>query len=520
MKKIFLILISFYTFSFSETSPLIGLSCTDITSTFKVTYSTATCEDSSSTGYSTLLGYPQRFQNNYTAIDNGSNKCRKAQTTTNYMNCTSVPTDSNQPTGDCQGGNIIEDTYGYLVDCQSGNLLPNPETGQTGICNDLFEKDGIAYTCNPNNNEATPIDNSSGLMPDPEDPDNNIPKCNDGYDYTSIPNLTVGGSGNEVGYTSWGCSPSNSTGDIPTDNTNTNPDSPTTVTNPDGSTTMTMPDGTTYHTTGDGSVTTTYPDGTSTTTYPDGTSTTGGGTDSISGGNTGGGTGGGSEDTTGENNSDNGSNDLPSDNVADNCNDTNLSLQEKMLCELNEGMKKQNSESNPTDSLNNLFKDLRDNQMQDNTAMNQNLKDIESLNKEIKALNSSQLSTLNATKTATVAIASEVSKSNGFLESIGNGVTAITDFLTTITDLISDPSEIGTKLTDKLSEVANKFTQEFISVGTCPSIQTVSANYHGTTITFLSQDLINNYFPIDIMRTIIILTFAFSGAMTFFRGAN
>ena len=513
MKKILLILISIYSFSFGSYAWLSD-------SEFATKFSQYTCKNSVSSSsiaynvssnstyyWDSSLKYFKIVTSTAGKIENNYNDGSTSQTI--YYSCSSGGSGTQ-----CASNYFEQD--GVLFECSSGVIFPFIGTDDNATYA-LDPNGNLEKTCNASYSDLNGICTTvpdNGYFDEGGNLQCNSPYVNTDNSCTLPPNTNEDGSCMDGSYKDLLtniCKPIETTD---------NNDGSTTTNDSNGETTD-YPTGTTVNYNPEtGVTTTTYPDGTSTTTYPDGTSSTGGGTDGVSGGNTGGGTGGGSEDTSGENNSDNGSNDLPSDNVADNCNDANLSLQEKMLCELNEGMKKQNSESTPTDSLNNLMKDLRDNQMKDNTAMNQNLKDIESLNKEIKAINSSQLSTLNATKTATVAIASEVSKSNGFLESIGNGVTAITDFLTTITDLISDPSEIGTKLTDKLSEVANKFTQEFISVGTCPSIQTVSANYHGTTITFLSQDLINNYFPIDIMRTIIILTFAFSGAMTFFRGAN
>lgn len=270
----------------------------------------------------------------------------------------------------------------YDTVAQRVNCILNPDPLQEGgRCRDLFQKDGTAYTCNPNTNEATPIPNSSGTTTDPTD-GKDIPNCNSGYEYTSTPNITVGGSG--TGYNSWGCAASTGTGDTGSNNggtgtgdtggTGTGTGEPSISYGGDGSVTMTLPDGTKQTTYGDGWVTTTYPDGTTSSTAPH--SSGGSGTSGGGGGSSGSGTSGNTTNETTPTPTE----DTPIDNtpVATSCSDSALTLQEKMLCELNAGMKKQNSEGNPSNSLNQLLKDLKTSNQTDNTAINTNLKDIES----------------------------------------------------------------------------------------------------------------------------------------------
>jgi hypothetical protein len=254
---------------------------------------------------------------------------------------------------------------------------PDPLGGKR--CRDLFQKDGVAYTCNPNTNEATPIPNSDGVGLD-ENGDN-IPRCNDGYEHTMTARLS---NQDDVNYTDWGCAAKSGTGDGGSgtgsgSGTGDGGSSPTITTNADGSKSWTLPNGTNYNLTTNGTLTTTYPDGSSSVSqvgsdYSAGSS--GGGS-----GSSGGGGGSGAGNTTNENN-ETPTTDTPIDNtpVADSCNDTGLTLQEKMLCELNAGMKKQNSENAPENSLNQLLKDLKTSNQTDNTALNTNLKDIKALN--------------------------------------------------------------------------------------------------------------------------------------------
>lgn len=267
------------------------------------------------------------------------------------------------------------------------SFTPNPDPLGGGQCRDLFQKDGVAYTCNPNTNEATPIENSSGVGFDDEGKD--APNCNEGYEVTST--MVVAGSSG-TGYTSWGCSkssvPENGGGG---DNGNPTFETPTTSTSQDGSTTWTWSDGTKQTLSSNGTLTTYYPDGSSSVKqvgndYTPSSSSGGSGTSTGGGGN-------GTNGNTANENTDNTNTDTPTDNtpVSNSCNDSSLTLQEKMLCEMNAGVKKLNSESSPENSLNNLLKELNKDNNTNATAINTNLKDS-------KALQENQL---NETKKAT-----------------------------------------------------------------------------------------------------------------------
>lgn len=348
---------------------------------------------------------------------------------------------------------LATDPNGVCYHDSQGNQVctKNPDPSGGPRCNDLFQKDGQAYTCNPNTNEATPIPNSDGITPDPEDPDNNIPKCNDGYEYTSIPSMTVGGSG-ESGYTSWGCSASTNGGNTGTGNTGSTGDGSgggtgstgdgniTTKTNPDGSVTMTLPDGTTNTTYGDGVVITTYPDGS--------TSTTGGsgGVGGTSGGGSGGTSGTGTDGNT-SNESETPTPETPIDEtpVATSCSDSSLTLQEKMLCEMNAGMKKLNSESSPDNSLNNLINDMNKNLNTNITAVNTNIKTTNQKLDSMKNLQQHQLSQAVITNSKLNSIDTELKNLN-------------TNLLPSSTDSDAIPNPYGLESKNFIDGLLNQYS--------------------------------------------------------------
>lgn len=191
----------------------------------------------------------------------------------------------------CSQSTILTDEELFQCNPLTGDLdfLPNPDPLGGAQCRDLFQKDGVAYSCNPNNNQATRIPYSNGVTTDPETGDD-VPNCNEGYSYTNSPNMSVGGTG--TSYYSHTC----------TKNL-TNPDGSITGDNgvtvyPDGSVETPNPDGSKTRVFTDGSTTTTYPDG-STTSTPAPTPPTDSGT-GTSGGSTGGtGTDTGTGSTTG-----------------------------------------------------------------------------------------------------------------------------------------------------------------------------------------------------------------------------
>jgi hypothetical protein len=116
-------------------------------------------------------------------------------------------------------------------------------------------------------------------------------------------------------------------------------------------------------------------------------------------------------------------------------------------------------------------------------------------------------------------IVNAVNENKSILEDIKDGFTGVTDFLSDVTDLISNPSSIGDTINQYLVDSVDKYNEKFFN-DTCQNIEEIKINYHGREVVFLSQDLIDNYFPIDLMKKFIIFMFAFSGVMVFFRGSN
>ena len=401
---------------------------------------------------------------------------------------------------------IVNGTRLYLCDKTTGdfNYAPNPDPLGGSQCRDLFQKDGVAYTCNPNSNEATAIPNSEGTILDPDSPSGkDKPNCNEGFESSST--ITVAGGGNSS-YVSWSCIAKTPT--PPNGNTGGTGGTgePSISYGGDGSITMTLPDGTRQTTYGDGWVTTTYPDGTTSSTPP----RTGG---SGGSGSSGGGTGGTSGNTTNEDNT-TPSTDTPIDNtpVANSCSDSNLTLQEKMLCELNAGMKKQNSEGAPQNSLNQLLKDLKTSNQTDNTAINTNLKDVVSgtaqlVNKQteanatLKNINDSA----NATELYTKVMADDLRKISGQLEadpntpSTGNALEGsgniIDSLASTFTEFKDNMKNQGDTLSNLISSANNTVNQGFTLTVNNSNLQTCPKSY---ILDLSSMGLTNQTVVIDI----------------------
>lgn len=387
MKKILFLLVLIYSYVFSYTTSemltyLSNYQCT--TTATSATYKNGPkCSGSSSYGDFGGAGetgaiYHSRYSTDHWYKDDGTpvEFCVETNTRVGFSNCSPI----NAPKNPCDG-NSTKLISNILFSCTADSLapIPNPDPLGGGQCRDLFQKDGVAYTCNPNSNEATPIPNSNGTILDPETGADK-PNCNDGYDSYTVPNITAQGPNGttQQGYTSWGCAVSSPTGGDTGNTSGTGGTSePTVTTNPDGSKTWVSPDGNTYNLTTNGTLTTTYADGSTSVKQVGGDYSAG---SSGGSGTSGGGTGGTSGNTTNEDNT-TPPTDTPIDNtpVANSCTDSALTLQERMLCELNAGMKKQNSEGAPENSLNQLLKDLKTSNQTDNTAINTNLKDVKAL---------------------------------------------------------------------------------------------------------------------------------------------
>lgn len=362
-----------------------------------------------------------------------------------------------------------------------GNVVctANPDPLGGDQCRDLFQKDGVAYTCNPNTNEALPIENSDGVIMDDEGKD--IPNCNDGYEYTST--MTVPGTSG-TGYTSWGCSPSSVPETGGAGDGNGTP-TPTITTNPDGSKSWTLPDGTNLNLTTNGTLTTTYPDGSSTvsqvgTSYDPTTGSTGGSSGGTGTSGGGGGTGTNGNTTNEDNTSSN--NDTPVDEtpVANSCNDSSLTLQEKMMCEMNAGIKKLNSEATPENSLNNLLKDMNKDNNTNLTAINTNIKDT-------KALNENQLAELKK-------MTSELKKLNGDSTSQSTITQPITDNFTPDPNAPAVDNPISNNLIDSFLGVYSDFNTNISQkVGTLNNLISSSSNTisQGFNFSLLQTEIIN-----------------------------
>lgn len=409
--------------------------------------------------------------------------------------------------------------------------VANPDPLQNGArCRDLFQKDGVAYTCNPNSNEATPIPNSNGTILDP-DTGADKPNCTAGYESYSVPHISNDGSG--TGYTDWGCAVSSPTGGDTGNTSGTGGTSePTVTTNPDGSKTWVSPDGNTYNLTTNGTLTTTYADGSTSVKQVGGDYSAG---SSGGSGTSGGGTGGTSGNTTNENNT-TPPTDTPIDNtpVANSCTDSTLTLQEKMLCELNAGMKKQNSEGNPSNSLNQLLKDLKTSNQTDNTAINTNLKDVKALqenqlNKQTQAnatlekINDSA----NGTELYNKVMTEDLNKlvNNTQDEEGKSYLGTITDFVKTLTtpvsgdDKSSYSSQINSNVNSSLSSTLSKYSNVLGFGSTYANRpENITMTIFNQQYTLIDFSILDPY--VSIIRSLF-LTLAFLyGFMNLIRSSN
>lgn len=524
MKKILFLLVLIYSFSNALTiSEMAGEQYSiNFSSTFGGTWNTTTpttphCGGWIKGGYLTYqrMCYSGGQTYAYNAVAGRYGYTGSVLTTTAKFKLKSNPNEPNT----CSENSVIGTNSIYLCNASTGdyNEVANPDPIGGGQCRDLFQKDGVAYTCNPNSNEATPIPNSNGTILDPESPNgNDKPNCNVGYE--AVGTMTIAGGGNSS-YNTWTCVASAPTGGDTGNTSGTGgTGEPSISYGGDGSVTMTLPDGTKQTTYGDGWVTTTYPDG-STSSTPPRTGNSGG--SSGGSGTSGGGTGGTSGNTTNEDNT-TPTTDTPIDNtpVANACTDSALTLQERMLCELNAGMKKQNSEGAPQNSLNQLLKDLKASNQTDNTAINTNLKDVVSGTTQLVNKQTQANTTLDKINDSLNSSELNSESMNFGINKISGTLDGIAEFVTTISDFVKDPSQIGDLMNNKLGEVANKYQTGIMNDSSCGVCPTISIPYHGTNVTLLNQTLLDTYFPIAMMKTIIILTFAFAGFMNFFRSSN
>lgn len=414
---------------------------------------------------------------------------------------------------------------------------PNPDPEGGSNCRDLFlGTDGVAYTCNPNTNEATPIPNSDGLTTDPETGDN-IPNCNEGYEYTVLPSgMNPSGDGTSSMYNQYGCASSSGTGNTGGD-TGTGGDV-TTTTNPDGSTTMTLPDGTTHTTYGDGTVITTYPDGTQT------TSNTGG-----VGGSTGGGPGGTGSDygqgslpsggmTTPETGTTGDNNDMTPTDPATACNDSNLTLQEKMMCQINQGIKNLNGDSTNSNSLNNLMKDINADNNKNFEAINKSIKDSGTyVSAKIDTTNQ-LLTTQNKTLDS---LATKQNTTNTLLGATNNGLTDINNnledtegksYLQTLTEKFTDltspitddekstySSQVNSKISNTLNDTFSTYSN-ILGLGSnyAPAPANITVTLFGIEFVLINFSLLDSY--VSVIRSLFLTLAYIYGLLFFLRGAK
>ena len=305
-------------------------------------------------------------------------------------------------------------SYGEYSFCGNSTLLYNlvngephyilnPQDGSPTSCDELYKKNNIVYSCNPNTNEPEPIPNAD------IDENGNL-VCGSGTEATSTTVLWgvgVGGPSSEP--LMWNKQSCVSTGG---GTGNNNIPSPSTnlgfTDNGDGSVSWSSESGENYHYDQDGKLTITSPSG-QTSKYQYNADT--GKFESSSSGS--GGNNSGSVGTGGDGNN-NGSGENPNPNpnptnpyepidnepASNSCNDSSLSLQEKMLCEMNAGIKKLNSESTPSNSLNQLMKDLNNKSTQLNDSLDTVKNNTNVTNQNLNTTNT-KLDSLNTNTTQT-----------------------------------------------------------------------------------------------------------------------
>ncbi|OCL86635.1 hypothetical protein [Arcobacter porcinus] len=158
----------------------------------------------------------------------------------------------------------------------------------------------------------------------------------------------------------------------------------------------------------------------------------GGNDGGSTGGNDGGSTGGNDGGSTGGGNSDNKTDEPKQDGEDGNlkCNDlTKLTLQQKLLCEMNAGIKKLNSEGKPSNSLNQLMKDL-------NIKGTNQVEVLDKINKNNFELNSK----VDTTNTNLSNLNHESKETNKKLDSLN---TSINSLNSTLGKIETNTSKIG-----------------------------------------------------------------------------
>lgn len=412
--------------------------------------------------------------------------------------------DTDTRCGTLQIDNLEYDTGFLKLDSEENFInYPNPDpNSKSSRCEETFIKDGQFYNCDPSTNEAEFVENSEGFE---EKEDGIYPKCKAGYSVHNIGRLTSSGTENQFYcLKNSNDEPSKWVGQTPIDTSNSSGSYYT----PNAGKDYSWKDnqGNSYNYTPSTGVLITKdamtgsmsahavgssfqpgdsftPNGLGYAPNPDG-----------SYGN--GGTGGdGNNNGSGENpNPTNPDEPIDNEPASNSCNDSSLTLQEKMLCEMNAGIKKLNSETAPSNSLNQLMKDLNNKSTQLNDSLdtvknntnviNQNLNTtntkLDNLNTSINSTNS-KLDSLN---TSTNSTNSKLNEINSSLKNIENGLNGNREDSETAGDKFKD-DDSSSKINDLNSETKGVLSEFTNAVDNVKNGYTSIIDNHKILINFL-----------------------------------
>ena len=154
----------------------------------------------------------------------------------------------------------------------------------------------------------------------------------------------------------------------------------------------------------------------------------------------------------------------------------------------------------------------------------QNLATTDSVVSAINSQSSKLTSSLDGLKNTLDTINQKSDSTNNKLDSISNQLSNLNDKLSPlkkVDDLSNDSSSIANLMNNSIDNGFNTYLNRDYTGGLatsqCGSIGTYSINFHGSTITILSQNTINEL-PMSIFKTMIIFAFVFSGVIIAFRG--
>lgn len=275
----------------------------------------------------------------------------------------------------CPNGDTVPQGYGRnacFIDVVNGvktfkcNPKPADNISSSLHCDELFlsSTTGVAKTCDPNTNIATEIENSETVI---VKEGVNVLKCKAGFeeDVVITMNPNVG-----ISFNTFACI--KSVEKEPVD---------IIITKDDGTIEETKIDGTKIVTSPNGNQSTTTPNGVETIRYPDGSSSIAGsygtasGTTPSSSSSSSSATGGvtGSLSASELNGSDSLTSYVPVA-AAQFCNDANMTLEQRSLCEINSGIKNLNAENDSQNSLTNVIKNLNNDNNINLDAINSNIR--------------------------------------------------------------------------------------------------------------------------------------------------